>query len=533
MKKSANTIGLSLSILFATGIACGYEWHLESNATWSSSIGTADSDGLWYRMDGDNKIYIRSDADFANDKFIFGNTQTSQNAGLTIDVDNLELGALEIDSMSNWGNLTYVVGSKFGTKLTINGDLSKSVGDMIFMGNLDLHVKGDVSIFGNNISSQYDNSDTYRLIVDGNLTSVAGSPSFYFKMNGTVSERAAAGTDTFENGLSSPDLIVKGIVEKGNLFSMGDPKYDNYFQIGGVSGSATIRREGASGAPTTSYFILTNSDDYTTSGNSNELCRNAWSESLGKMTMVMNGTASQTFTSNTMYFHGGVVMLSGTLRINFTQSANNDQHFADLDANKKWVTYWTGRDGSGVRTVSSHGDLVMKGGTFASLEDGSGGYGDFRFTNIVYSGGTIRLRLDGENSCDTITLQGYCERVDDSTDAENIATSYVWHEGGTISLAEGAEGKVNFDFGNSLDWLIDAEGDGIRVVAWDEGNKTLLDASDFSANLYTNGDGSYMAQFAVADDGLYVKYVVVPEPATVALLFGFAALAFSAYRRKK
>ncbi|PWM30622.1 MAG: hypothetical protein DBX55_04390 [Verrucomicrobia bacterium] len=42
-----------------------------------------------------------------------------------------------------------------------------------------------------------------------------------------------------------------------------------------------------------------------------------------------------------------------------------------------------------------------------------------------------------------------------------------------------------------------------------------------------------MAQFALYDDGLYVYYTAVPEPAELAALFGAIALGFAAWRRRR
>lgn len=95
------------------------------------------------------------------------------------------------------------------------------------------------------------------------------------------------------------------------------------------------------------------------------------------------------------------------------------------------------------------------------------------------------------------------------------------------SAAEGA--KVTFDFGTNLEWLTqyDDSSDGVKIISWDVANKSGLSEEDFTANSY----GAYHAQFAVNDDGLYVKYVV-PEPADFAVLLGVACVLFAALRRR-
>ncbi len=52
--------------------------------------------------------------------------------------------------------------------------------------------------------------------------------------------------------------------------------------------------------------------------------------------------------------------------------------------------------------------------------------------------------------------------------------------------------------------------------------------SDYHANKY----GDLNAVFDSRDDGLYVMYAAVPEPATFAAFFGTIALAIAAIRKR-
>ena len=245
----------------------------------------------------------------------------------------------------------------------------------------------------------------------------------------------------------------------------------------------------------------------------------------------MDGTASQAFTGNNLKFQGGVIVKSGAIKFNFAQLTSNYEHnytYTNAD-NRTRVTYFNSNLDGAQQTTFSHGDLEMSGGVFGA--DESNGYGAFRFTNIKYSGGTIKLRLDGADSFDSIDLTGYYAKIE--VLESGAATSETWEavEGGSVERLDGA-GKITFDFGDNLAWIVDAEGDGVKVIAWDEGNQGSLTADDFSANLFTDGLGEkYAAVFAVNDDGLYVKYALVPEPATCAALAGLLAL-FAAYRRR-
>ena len=113
----------------------------------------------------------------------------------------------------------------------------------------------------------------------------------------------------------------------------------------------------------------------------------------------------------------------------------------------------------------------------------------------------------------------------------------LWAGTGVVSCGSKTEGadKVKFDFGDNLAWLTGLEEDasGTKVISWDAENITELVANDFAANLYDDGSQMYEALFTVADDGLYVKYVVVPEPAEVALLIGALSLGFAAHIRRR
>ena len=199
------------------------------------------------------------------------------------------------------------------------------------------------------------------------------------------------------------------------------------------------------------------------------------------LTLFMNssdGEFTQIFSGSSLKIEGGVTVMSGTLLVNFKET-------------------------SGV----NHGDLTMEGGRFGSSNTAGG---SFLFTDLVYSGGTIELALDSAEAFDSLRLSG------------------------TVQLVDGFDGKVSFDFGDNLAWLIDSEengGKGVKVIAWAAGT---VGADSFAANSYAGEDGlEYVADFTSEADGLYVKYVAVPEPSTVAALMGVLALAFAAHRRRR
>ena len=282
------------------------------------------------------------------------------------------------------------------------------------------------------------------------------------------------------------------------------------------------------------YCTLTNTQDYSTAGDcyENDMIRDSNS---GKLAFIMNGTASQSLTSDYLQFQGGVKILNGTFRVNFNQ---RDSYYYWRGSDAVTVRFVT-EDGGSTFTTFSHGDLEMSGGAFGSTADSSS-YGAFRFTNIAYTAGTINLRLAGASQMDSIDLTTYYNRVADNTRGTESVT-YEKVEGGKISFAEGA-GKMTFQFDGDLTWVIDNgtgafdlnDGKGAKVITWDNEKGSDLSKDNFAANLFESSDGDkYQAEFSVEDDGLYVKYVPVPESAQIAAIIGTLALALAVIRRKK
>ncbi len=224
--------------------------------------------------------------------------------------------------------------------------------------------------------------------------------------------------------------------------------------------------------------------------NSSEQIFNGWVyDGTAKAMIVMDATdplGAQRFTGNNLAFSGGVIVRNGTL----------DLRTHGLDT---WVT----KDSS-----LSHGKLTMSGGTL-KITGINGSVKQFGFDSVEYDGGTIDLTILGE------------------TDSG-------------LKLHSANDSGTSFDFGSEVtgytivDFYLTGEGidltDGreYRIIEWT--SKSSLSADKFQANSI----GDFEAEFDVRDDGLYVKYVnAVPEPATVAAVFGLAALGFALYRRRR
>lgn len=517
-----------------------------SNPTWESTLGSGESTGAWYKLgeDGSTRTYITGvdSYDKLNDTFSTkwqtGDNWSSDVKFKLTSSSVIEVGALEFGGSVDPFRMTRLEG---GGKIIVNGNMTLLAGftSILYGPDMDIYVGGNLDVKGGGLFLSFD-KDIKRLEVMGN---VKAETDIYLAVNGNAKSRGA--DDSFQLGLANPDVIIHGAVDSvRGVYSKADT-VNSYYQIGGISNRARIMREAmanaGTGKNTISYIILTNEADYSTKGDSSEVNSRIWADHSGKLCFVMNGTKSQTFEGNSMAFRGGVKAMSGGIYINFNQKPTSSNDYSWFrDAAKKVSVMAVKNDGDDASKITtfSHGDLEMLGGVFGSSA-GTSSYGSLRFTNIKYTNGSIKLRLDSETQMDSIDLTSYYLRVEDSTSGTKVV-SYEQVLGGAV-IREGV-GKVTFDFGTELPWWLfdDGYGDfsingglGAKIIAWDAGKGIDLSASDFVANVYSNSGDDYAAEFTICDDGLYVKYVVVPEAATLAAIFGVLALSFTIYRRRK
>ena len=200
------------------------------------------------------------------------------------------------------------------------------------------------------------------------------------------------------------------------------------------------------------------------------------------MKIVMQGEGTQILKSGVIRFHGGVEVNNGTLLVNGKAG---------------------GADGLAIdKTVWTHGDLEMNGGTFG-IYNNTAGAGIFTFTDCYWKSGTLVLGT-----------------YDDAVDVLSFSGSFM--DGpGEIS-------DVVFTF----------DGDCVALL----NQQKLIDCSEFSsyftADKFKAEDAFilgewYKAEFEIKDDGLYMQYVAVPEPAAFAALFGIFACAFALTKRNR
>lgn len=542
---------LSLTPAFAT------DWIYDlskTTATWTESVGTASTNGYWYYLNGEDKVYMNGwQTAYESDSFSIGSKDTSvmtSNVTLNLDTDvtvnNFTMASSAATSMVK------INGTSSTVKFTVNGDFTNATtaGIAPKVEKLDVHIKGNFNVGAFWLGM----INCYQVKIDGNLISVNTQPEF--SANGTAKLRYGTPADTFENGLASPDVIVKGVSKDANSIGIVNPSGytgDLYCQFGGLTGVGTVWQRGLSKGRTLNLILKLDAGVVCSTAGvvREEIDIYISPVERARTRIIMDSAADAVQTINFSYsqegnrFSGGLVLMGGTFKTRFDQPAakyaltanykNVDR--GDTAAVKYNVTFSTGTDASAQQTTFSHGDLTMQNGTFASPAEKDKYFGSFRFTNIVYSGGTIKLRLQDETHIDSIDLTSYFMKEVDSTNAERVF--YTKQEGGSVKFAEGVKGtKVVFDFGTSseLMWLIDPElndGKGAKIISWDAANKTALSSKDFYAEGFRRGD-DYEAIFTITDDGLYVKYsVAVPEAATVGMLFGAMALLYSTFRRRK
>lgn len=424
-------------------------------------------------------------------------TVTAAKDGDSLTITNIsgsfELGNVTVNAAETMGRLSFAMGEL--SNLKINGDLNVSSETFFYGGTLeiagDVNIttvpEGKVSAFGYNSSGTLE-----KFIVGGN---------FYTSYNSKWSEAAMIATFSSSRTQeeynaaywSDADIDIKGSVTVEqyalkiytSINSGGKYTKNVYAKFGALVATNSNARVNVmtsnSPAPAErgvlNLMITGNGADYAnnTATFAGGLSSSATSGGMhllmnsgdGKLVQVIQGNAG---------IYDGVTMMSGTLLLNFNNSSN-------------------------------HGDLNMQGGRFGSSVAAGGTFG---FNDIVYKGGTISLVMESATAFDKLTLAGTIRFADDA--------------------AAGA--KVTFDFGSDLMWLVDSGangGLGEKIISFS--SPTSLSDGDFAANFYENSGDTYMADFTVLDDGLYVKYVAVPEPAEIAAVIGALALAFAARRR--
>lgn len=479
-----------------------------------------------------------------------------------VDQENITLNSLAINPTVNRlfalkgqsfesGYTTFTIGKagSTATNLKINsGDKTASISGIL---SANLFVNGSVEISGTSSLGAILNSAGMTApnmqVASLKSLNITGDLNLVGTEKGIVRGTSSIAVDASSVGK------IGGIVSSFVVGKYLGLIHDTTLEVGGMSGSVGLTGAGAAGKNGT--IVFKNTSFYKTSG----AIREAWvSYCLGsvgnesatttaknenKLKLVMNGGSGgwQTFSSETLVFTGGVEVNSGNLVLNFA-STMDTADIGDKYANRTITNTYVLKGTS--QTISlSHGNLVLTGGSIASTDFD---FGAFRFSNLIYSGGKIILKLASETDYDSIDLSA--QTITKTNTVQNLSTTDgspsgnpvvtvtdIVENGGTISRAEGSSARVTFDFGSDdLSWLVDStlnEGKGLKIVSWAQLSE--LGNGDYVANDFVNGADVYSAKFSQDADGLYVKYVAsVPEASSAVLIFGAFAFAFAAYRRR-
>ena len=438
-------------------------------------------------------------------------------------------GNIEMDSLTITGNLGQLSFGAYNktaetastSSLIVNGKMSVILdgaggydGRYLMGGQnnpLSVQIKGDVELsrlnntgtltfsFGGNSQSNALKS----LKIDGDFNNKTGQISF----GSYVCERDAAkiAEDKYYYYKNADIQIGGSITGNSTIFLNSTGTNNVIIKVNGITTTdpstsidmrATNDNEGKVGSSAT--IVLANEGQASMQGGITDLY--SYREGLvGKETsntvvdVVMMGAQNSqqklVLSSDKRAFRGGVTVISGDLRM-YTMYKNNT-------AEGEW-----GKWGD-IRLVGNSDGIDAKFGAIGSngseTDSNAVVYGD----NLIWTGGTIVSGIISQTQASLIELSG------------------------TMQKGEGAGSEFWFEFVGNTNYLTE-DGVSIKLISWTEGNTPIgFHESEFKA---ASIDGK-IAEFTIADDGLYVSYTV-PEPAAVAALVGVVALLF-ALRRKK
>ena len=395
------------------------------------------------------------------------------------------------------------------TALIISQDLvSERRGTFVFMGDDGAGDLARISVGGNVIVGRSDNTNKSTANLRFGLTRSESNSGWRplgqveiakdLTLYNAASVQFNVGTTKTESeaNISNPDVYIGGIINlvpgSGEMTNTNPTFYLTY-RYGSSSTptitptASVISANGLSGNGTVYGGTIL---DYYSEGcvgilhlrNDNAQTFSGWlRDGYGsKLKIVMDGTESglQKMAGNSLIFSGGLEIRGGTFEIRRYD--------------------YTSTTVSG-KSSDSHGKLTMLGGRF-KFTPGDGIVSDaFGFDTFEYADGIIYLYVNQDGS-DIIKL----------------------HDG-TITPLDDFTGKVVFELDGNLDLLLDNY---VKIVEWTQ--KTALGNDNFYADDY----GMSKAVFDVRDDGLYVKYSAIPEPAACAAVLGIFCIALAFFRHR-
>ncbi|PWM29034.1 MAG: hypothetical protein DBX55_08145 [Verrucomicrobia bacterium] len=452
-----------------------------------ADIAWEDTSGYWYLSNGTSDPYDGVPEISSSDNLIFDYIGEAYGGGGN--GGNIILSSdLNVNSLRN--NIAVGISAQTEVNVNISGDLSMIRYVNAFSGAINLtaanvHVSqgaffGGLGTSGLGISI----SAIKSLNVTGvfSTSSSAGQQPAVFYANGVENH----GIDNADANIN----ILTGTLEgtSGALFygasdtqSTRTIAQDGFLSVNRVTGTASIGIAGNSSSTGVLTAVFKTTVDSISTGGFYET-----GAGKSKIALVSKGVFSQSFEGATMQFTGGVRMIGGGLFLNYA-------------------------DDSGV----SHGRLSFeKDNSFAIASFGNSNEsvgGTFVFDDIdVSSGGELVVRFSDRATFDSISLSS----------------------GGI-----GGTGTLVIDFGTAnaedLAKLISGSAEeGIRIVSWEAGNACSANVAA-AVSLFEYEGAEYVFRSASADDGLYVAYVAVPEPAFAAAILGALSAAFAMRGRRR
>lgn len=332
-------------------------------------------------------------------------------------------------------------------------------------GPVNLNIGGD-AVFYSYVNAYFGGSDIDPKTFNSRTFDVAAAQ---VKIGGVMNLAGKGGTD-------NPNVYL---VYRSQAGASDIPASTvNVVSADGLIGNGKVTGYGDGQNSYTGVLMLTNSADRSFAG---------WvTDGQAKIGIIMdaiNPDATQYVRGGLQSFTGGVTVRNGTLAIN---------------------AYY---NSYGKSSADTHGELIMAGGTFKTIENSTTSTCIFGFDSVEYSAGTIDLTIFGTTGSGLKLYSGSKSMFFLKDLGDDVQFLFNLAAGGEADLTDGNYYRI-------VEWNVKADYNGDRFAA--------------------NKIGDFNAEFDVRDDGLYVRYVnAVPEPATYAALFGLFAMALVAYRKRR
>jgi len=515
---SPATAGTTVAYTISESIALGatQSWNVANNGAGTTSLsvsGVISGAGVGLTKLGSGTLALSGSNTFSGSLAVAEgvlsiNSWTNKNTDgpLGNSAANVILG-----SATSTGTLRYT-GINRGTPSLVRGIELAAGGGVISMGGT-WRDDGYVHISGTSISG------TGPLTIDspgGTRFIVVGSSTFSGPVTvqaGELQVNASPGS-TVTVGGGSNGLGSAVTVEAGAIFNMWGSMGSATQRLGSLSGSGTVRSEGA-GIQTLSV----GGDDSSTAFSG--LIRNSWSDASGFVALTKVGSGTLTLSGSNSY-SGGTTISAGRLVVDgsiLTSSGVSVESGGELGGSGQ-VAAITGPglvapgNSSGILTAPS-----------ASLSDGL----DFAFEFTQAGDPTWSSAAVSGN--DVLRLTDATTPLVGTSTSGNVFDIYF--SGSDATYIGGIFTDLSTDFGSLLTaatfnyYVRDAGG----AFSYGNFNYASLAADDVTRSTVQVASADF--EGGTVTNGYAMQFVVVPEPGSLALAaLGMAAVAYGCRRRR-